>query len=496
MGRESASGHGVVAHSGPYRRGPCFRWLGAVMGGEAILDLEPVSGVEGTVKAHVLDWGPPNYQVILGADALRCVARELGSVAVVACADYVGAAIVRSADAVNPQNVRYKFQMVFYVEGDPIPATGRVMHHIDLDSDCPVHVKPRRYLQAQASVVENKIRFMLEREYQGLQHPGSVDGLSPDQDAPRVCGKYGFLVRVREIRVPPDALWTENGTHDIPMDEFLEGLNPNAIQIYTDDIIVFSRSVEYHGTDLGQLLHRLREFGLRALEEKSTFFLSELRFMVHTVSERGVSTNSDKVRAVSTLLFLKDSKEIKSFQGMVGYYRKFIPNQADRLALWTRRLKKGCKSVVTADMVDEFDRIKEALANAPVLRYPDFTLPFFLTTDASRVAVGAILSQVENEDRPVTYASRKLTDAETRYPTIGRELLGVVWGIHQFRPYLWGRRHFSVKNDHKPPVWVDWLKENSARVTRWKETLAAYNFDIGHTMEGGGGGENVDGGLT
>ncbi|KAL1129536.1 hypothetical protein AAG570_012481 [Ranatra chinensis] len=203
--------------------------------------------------------------------------------------------------------------------------------------------------------------------------------------------------------------------------------------------------------------------------------------MGHTVSERGVSTNSEKVQAMSTLPLPKDPKEIKSFQGTVGHYRKFIPNLADRLIPWTRLLKKGAKFVVTADMVDEFNRIKEALANAPVLRHPDFTRPFVLTTDASGVAVGAVLFQVKNnEDRPVAYASRKLTVTETRYPAIERELLGVVWGVQQSPLYLWGR-YFSVKTDQKPLVWVDRLKENSARVTRRKETLAAYDFDIGHT---------------
>ncbi|KAL1140068.1 hypothetical protein AAG570_007045 [Ranatra chinensis] len=146
MGRESTSGHGVDAHSGPCRRSPRFRMATTVagvtaMGGEMILDLEPISGIKRTVKAHVLDWGPQVYQVILGADALcslgtRVTARSGGwrvkvgnkrfsPVAVLGVADYVGAAVVRSPDAVNPQNVREKFRGVFYVEGDPIPATGR-----------------------------------------------------------------------------------------------------------------------------------------------------------------------------------------------------------------------------------------------------------------------------------------------------------------------------------------------------------------------------------
>ncbi|KAL1132050.1 hypothetical protein AAG570_010008 [Ranatra chinensis] len=209
------------------------------------------------------------------------------------------------------------------------------------------------------------------------------------------------------------------------MDEFLEGLDPNAINIYMDDIIVFSRSVEDHGTHMGQLLRRLQEFGLRVSEEKSSLFQSELRFIGHTVLERGVSTNREKVQAVSALPLPKDLKEVTAVQGMVGYYRKFIPNLAERLAPWTRLLKKGVKFLVTADMVDKFNGIKVALIRAPVLRYPNFTRQFVLTKDASGVAVDAVLSQAENgEDQPVLYTGRKLTDAETRYPAIS----GNYWG--------------------------------------------------------------------
>ncbi|KAL1123027.1 hypothetical protein AAG570_002115 [Ranatra chinensis] len=187
--------------------------------------------------------------------------------------------------------------------------------------------------------------------------------------------------------------------------------------------------------------------------------------------------------------------EIRDREGPLGAPNGGPPNYqvivgADELRclgarVTTGLLKKGMKFVATVDIVDEFNRMKEALVNAPGLRYPDFTWPFVQTTNASGVAVGAVLSQMDNkEDRPVTYASRKLTDSETRYATIERELLGVVWIVRQFRPYLWGS-HFTVKTDHKPLVWANRLKKNSTRVTRWKETLAAYDFNIGHNRVDG-----------
>ncbi|KAL1139969.1 hypothetical protein AAG570_006946 [Ranatra chinensis] len=116
-----------------------------------------------------------------------------------------------------------------------------------------------------------------------------------------------------------------------------------------------------------------------------------------------------------------------------------------------------------------------------LIKFPDFEKQFILTTDASQVAVGAVLSQGEGDsERPIAFASKKLTPAETRYSTIERELLGIVWATKHFRPYLLGRQ-FKIKTDHKPLVWVKKLDETSARINRWKETLAAYNFEIVHT---------------
>ncbi|MGR0202206.1 RNase H-like domain-containing protein, partial [Klebsiella pneumoniae] len=92
-----------------------------------------------------------------------------------------------------------------------------------------------------------------------------------------------------------------------------------------------------------------------------------------------------------------------------------------------------------------------------------------ITTDASEYALGAVLSQEgEKGDRPIAYASRRLTEAETRYSALERELLGIVWAINHFRPYVFGRK-FTVHTDHRPLQWVGKMKESSARITRWKE---------------------------
>jgi len=113
-----------------------------------------------------------------------------------------------------------------------------------------------------------------------------------------------------------------------------------------------------------------------------------------------------------------------------------------------------------------------------LLQYPDFSKPFILTTDASNDALGAILSQGEiGRDLPIAYASRKLSKAERNSPTVEKELLAVVWGCKNFRPYLYGRK-FTVVTDHRPLVWICNVKDPSSRLFRWRLKLEEYEHNI------------------
>lgn len=115
-----------------------------------------------------------------------------------------------------------------------------------------------------------------------------------------------------------------------------------------------------------------------------------------------------------------------------------------------------------------FNTCKNLLINEPILQYPDFTKPFILTTDASNSAIGAVLSQGNvGSDLPVAFASRTLNDSETKYSTIEKELLAIVWAVKYFRPYLFGRP-FKIYTDHRPLQWIFSLKEPNSKLLRSK----------------------------
>ena len=120
------------------------------------------------------------------------------------------------------------------------------------------------------------------------------------------------------------------------------------------------------------------------------------------------------------------------------------------------------------------------MSDSPVLKLPDVTKKFVLRTDASGTGVGAVLLQYhDNVPHPVAYASRKLLDRETRYSTIERELLAVVWAIQRFKYYLLGAT-FILEVDHKPLVYLNKFKGDNARLMRWALWLQAFHFQIVH----------------
>ncbi|KAL1129493.1 hypothetical protein AAG570_012438 [Ranatra chinensis] len=498
---------------------------------EAILGTDALKSVKSQIRMNGSEW-----QVRLGKFRYRPEGRVM-------LKSYVGAAVVRERGLITRANVHEHFGEVFHREGEFLSATGRVRHEIVIPDDRVVYVKPRRYPQALTEVMEKEVRDLLaqgiiRKSVSPYCSPLWVVPKTPDaQGNPRyrvvvdlkVLNKYtrpkkyplprleemldrmsgasifslldlkaGYhQIRMHEADCEKTAFQFGRGKYEFTrmpfglrnapttfqrlMDEFLEGLNEDAIQIYMDDIIVFSRSEQEHGRHLGQLLQRLKEFGLKASCEKSSFFNESVKFMGHVLSREGIRPDPGKVEAIRELQEPVDVKGVRSIMGLVGYYRRFLPSLADRMEGWNSLTKKGAKFVITEDMRKALEWAKTRLCEDPVLRFPNFSLPFVITTDASQVAVGAVLSQVDSGgDRPVAYASKKLTPAESRYNAIERELLGVVWAVEHFRPYVWGRQ-FQIKTDHKPLVWVEGLKETSARITRWKERLASYTFQITHT---------------
>lgn len=262
------------------------------------------------------------------------------------------------------------------------------------------------------------------------------------------------------------------------MDQVLSGLQGNEVFVYMDDIVVYANSLKQHEQKLRNLLERLKTAGLLLQPEKCKFLCKEISYLGHVITNEGVKPDPKKTEAVANFPRPRNSKNIKQFLGLAGYYRRFVRDFANIARPLTNLLKKEKQFQWDQEQEDAFIELKTILCTEPLLQYPDFTQPFVITTDASGYALGAVLSQGPiGKDLPVAYASRTLNGAEINYSTTEKELLAIVFAVKQFRPYVFGRR-FSLVTDHRPLIWLHNLKDPGSRLARWKIWLSEYDYDI------------------
>ncbi|XP_060854939.1 uncharacterized protein LOC132932576 [Metopolophium dirhodum] len=203
----------------------------------------------------------------------------------------------------------------------------------------------------------------------------------------------------------------------------------------------------------------------------------------HVITDEGIKPDKKKVEAVMHFPVPKNVKQIKSFLGLSGYYRKFIENYSAIANPMVKLLRKDVKFNWDENCQKAFDKLKEILCSEPILQYPDFTKQFILTTDASGKALGAIiLSQgTVGSDLPIAYSSRTLNKAECNYSATELECLAIIFVVKTFRPYLYGRK-FTILTDHRPLSWLFNLKDPLSRLVRWRIELEKYNYEIIYKM--------------
>lgn len=262
------------------------------------------------------------------------------------------------------------------------------------------------------------------------------------------------------------------------MNQLLTGLVGSKCFVYLDDIIVVGKTFQEHKNNIIDVFNKLRDAKLKIKPSKCHFLKQEINFLGHIITNKGIKPDPSKIEVVKNYPIPKNIKDIQSFLGLANYYRRFIKDFSKVAQPMTALLKKNVKYNWCEKCDTAFNTLKNLLTTPPILQYPDYSEEFIVTTDASQTALGAVLSQGEiGKDRPICFNSRTLNKAESRYSTIERELLAIVWAIHTYRPYLFGVR-FTVVTDHKPLVWMYSLKDPSSRLLRWQIKIAEYDFQV------------------
>ena len=319
-----------------------------------------------------------------------------------------------------------------------------------------------------------KIQELLQK-LEGFMYATSLDLnmgyyhilLSPESS--RLCtvvfpwGKYEYLRLPMGLCNSPDIFQEK-------MSELMVGLE--FARAYIDDLLVITTGTfKEHIGHLEQVLSRLQEAGLKVNATKSYFGCAELEYLGFWITRDGVKPLSKKVEATSNLAAPKNRKGVRQFIGLVNYCRDMLGKRSETLAPLTALTSVNVKWKWTEVEQNAFDTMKRIMARETILAYPDFNLPFEIHTDASKLQLGACISQA---GKPIAFYSRKLSDTQTRYTTTERELLSIVETLKEFRTILLGQQ-LIVYTDHENLTYKNF---NSDRVMRWRLFLEEFSPDL------------------
>ncbi|CAO1939527.1 unnamed protein product [Urochloa humidicola] len=248
-----------------------------------------------------------------------------------------------------------------------------------------------------------------------------------------------------EFKVMSFGLCGAPGTFQGAMNSTLKPLLRKCVLVFFDDILVFSKSFAEHIDHLRAVFQLLSADQWQVKLSKCSFAQRQIAYLGHIISAEGISTDNSKVVAITTWPTPSNVKELRSFLGMAGYYRKFVHHFAVIAKPLTSLLKKNTLFVWTHDHQVAFESLKSALSSAPVLATPDFSKPFCIETDASAQGVGAVLMQ---SGHPLAFISKPLGPRTVGLSTYEKEYLAILLAVEQWRSYL-QHAEFIICTDQK-----------------------------------------------
>ena len=252
-----------------------------------------------------------------------------------------------------------------------------------------------------------------------------------------------------------------------------------------DDIIIWGNSLEQLEKRTRATLQAIRISGLKLRKDKCQFNKNELTFLGHLISANGTSPDPRKIDAILNMPEPNNVKELQRFLGMITYLGKFIPKLSDETAPLRTLLEKDVIWTFDEPQRKAVQKLKELVTSSPVLQYYNPNVPTRVSSDASKLGLGAVLEQQHNEEwHPIAFASRSLSSAEQNYCPLERETLSIVFACERFTEYIYGLS-FDVFNDHKllKSIFTKPLYRAPARIQRFLLRLQQFDFKL-HYKQG------------
>jgi len=284
---------------------------------------------------------------------------------------------------------------------------------------------------------------------------------------------YEWLVMPFGLRNAPAIF--QRGVHNLLRKHNLTSFCKN----YLDDILVHSRNIDQHLRHLKRIFEVLQLENVKLKLNKCQFAQPEVRYLGHNLTKNKVQPLNDNTKFINDFPSPNNIEAVQRFLGKVNFYHKFIPNAPTLLAPLYQLLKKDQKFKWTEDCESSFQKVKTLLINKPVLAIYNPYAPCLLYTDASKVGIGAVLKQPQDDKQlhPIGFFSKKLLQYQKNYSSTELECLAIIESIEYWHHYLYGRK-FKVITDHQALRWLKKIKKPNSRLFNWSLWLSQYEFDI------------------
>ena len=252
------------------------------------------------------------------------------------------------------------------------------------------------------------------------------------------------------------------------------------VHLIADDMLIAAKSEEEHDDILTKVLQRAREHGVKFNKKKIQFKCKEVTYMGRILGVNGVRPDPKKIRAILEMPTPSDKPALQRLLGLVNFLSPFIPNMSEVTSPLRALLKKGTIFMWLPEHEKAMTKLHSILSAEPVLQMYDESKPLTIQCDASIHGLGACALQ---KGRPICYASRALTDAETRYSNIEREMLAILFATQAFHQYIYGRKSVKVQSDHKPleAIFLKPLHKASPRLQMMMMKMMKYSLEVRYT---------------
>ncbi|RDX64717.1 Retrovirus-related Pol polyprotein from transposon 17.6, partial [Mucuna pruriens] len=284
----------------------------------------------------------------------------------------------------------------------------------------------------------------------------------------------------------PFGLCNAHSTFQRCMTSIFSNLLQECMEVFMDDFTMYADSFEACLSNLSKVLKRCMDTNLVLNFEKCHFMVTEGIVLGHLVSNKGIEVDKAKIDVITSLPNPASVREVRSFLGHAGFYRRFIKNFSTLALPLSKLLQKDVEFNFDQPCIEAFQELKNKLTSAPILQAPNWDLPFELMCDASNSALGAVLGQRARVGQPVhviAYASRTMDPTQQNYPTIEKELLAIVFALDKFRSYLLGSK-IIVFSDQAALRYLLKKPDAKPRLIRWmlllQDKKGALNFVADH----------------